>query len=162
MADRPRRETASTVAAVAATITAVVAVLIAFLDNHQMRQHNRLSVLPHVRVYLYRDGLTNGEVRLSNEGIGPAIVRGVTIRWTRPGGPDTVFHSWREAAESLRAGGVRLNGWSDLDSASAIGVQREMRLLGFETDSVGPGGDPFPAFVERLRVQVRYTSIYGG
>lgn len=162
MTDSSRAATASTVAAVAATVAALAAVVIAFWDNVQSRQHNRLSVLPYVDVTLDRRGYGDGTLLVENEGTGPAIIQGMTIRMKTPAGRDTTFATWAPAARLLQQGGVRLMGWADLDSTSAVGVQKQMTMLRFQApDSAVGGVDLFQRFVESFRVEVRYASVYG-
>jgi hypothetical protein len=161
MSNDRRSATASTIAAVSATVAAVAAVVIAMWDNVQSRQHNRLSVLPYVDIVLTRNDYADGELTIENQGTGPAIIQGMTIRVARPGGRDTAFSEWGPAAPLLRASGAQLNGWSDLDSTAAIGVQQQKPLLRFQVSDTTGGVDHFSRFIATFSVEVRYASVYG-
>lgn len=161
MNNEQRSATASTIAAAAATIAAVAAVVIAMWDNVQSRQHNRLSVLPYVDITLTRNDYADGVLTIENLGTGPAIIQGMTIRVAASGGRDTAFTEWGPAAPLLRASGASLNGWSDLDSTSAIGVQQQKPLLRFQVTDTTGGVDHFSRFVQTFSVEVRYASVYG-
>ena len=153
----------STIAAAAATFTAVVAVVIAVWDNVQTREHNRLSVLPYVvlqREQRDSGSVHRGQLTMSNEGVGPAILQVLEIRLPTESGRDTVFTTWGSAAPLIRRQGLQILGWMDIVRGSALGVQREGVLLRVEAqgDSANPR---VQAFLDRLRLRLRYTSIYG-
>ena len=154
---------ASTIAAAAATITAVVAVVIAVWDNVQTRQHNRLSVLPYVVLQReQRDsaGVNRGALTFSNEGVGPAILQGLEIRLPAESGRDTVVTTWGAAAPLIQRQGVQILGWMDVIAGSALGVQRNGMLLRVEAE--GDSANPrMQAFLDRIRLRLRYASIYG-
>jgi len=152
---------ASTIAAASATVAAVAAVFIAIWDNVQSRQHNRLSVLPYIDITLMRTNYADGAILIENLGTGPAIVQGMTIRVETPSGRDTAFSEWGPAAPLLRARGAQLNGWTDLDSTSAIGVQQQRHLLRFQVSDTTGEVDHFCCFVGTFSVEVRYASVYG-
>ncbi len=161
MTERSRADTANTITAVAATVAALAAVAIALWDNVQSRQHNRLSVLPFVDITLDRRGYSDGTLYIENEGTGPAIIQGMTVRVKRPGHGDSTFSEWAPAVAMLRGAGVRVMGWADLDSASALGVQKQMMLLRFEAQDTFPQVDEFQQFVGSFEIEVRYASVYG-
>lgn len=153
----------STIAASAATITALVAVAIAVWDNVQTREHNRLSVMPYVVLQRsQRDsaGVNRGELTMSNEGVGPAILKGLEIRVPTERGRDTVLTTWGSAAPLIRRQGLDVLGWADVVSESALGVQRGSVLLRLEAE--GDSANPrMQAFLDHLRLRLRYASIYG-
>jgi hypothetical protein len=141
----------------------VVAVVIAVWDNVQTREHNRLSVLPYVvlqREQRDSGGVNRGQLTMSNEGVGPAILQVLEIRLPTESGRDTVFTAWGSAAPLIRRQGLQILGWMDIVRGSALGVQREGVLLRVEAqgDSANPR---VQAFLDRLRLRLRYTSIYG-
>ena len=153
----------STITASAATLTALVAVVIAVWDNVQTRKHNRLSVLPYVVLQRQqRDsaGVNRGEVAMSNEGVGPAILHRLEIRLPTEGGRDTVVTTWGSAAPLIQRQGLQILGWMDIVRESALGVQRGNVLLRVQAE--GDSANPrMQAFLDRLRLRLRYASIYG-
>ncbi|HEU0014577.1 MAG TPA: hypothetical protein VFQ45_12880 [Longimicrobium sp.] len=153
----------STIAASAATFTAVVAVVIAVWDNVQTREHNRLSVLPYV--VIQRTQQQEGEggtatITMSNEGVGPAILQSVEIRVPTATGRDTVVSEWGAAAPYIQRMGLGIRGWMDVDSGIALGVQRSGVLLRAAAE-----GDSAMIRVQQLldglALRLRYASIYG-
>lgn len=160
---RGDRGWASTITASAATLTAVVAVVIALWDNVQTRRHNRLSVLPYVvlqRVQHGSPGVARGEVTISNEGVGPAILRSLEIRLPAGSGRDTVVTAWGPAAPLIRRQGLEIRGWMDVDSGIALGVQRTSTLLRVEAEG-DSGAIRVQALLDSVGVRLRYASIYG-
>jgi len=151
------------VAAAAATATAVIAVTIALWDNVQTRRHNRLSVLPYVviqRTQQDSSGVVRGEISMSNEGVGPAILRSLEIRLPAASGGDTSFTTWGDAAALVRESGVQIRGWMDVDSGSALGVQRDGMLLRVVADG-GDANRRIQALLDGLGLRLRYASVYG-
>lgn len=72
-----------------ALITAPIALGVGVWENAQMRAHNRLSVTPRLQLTAeFRnseaDAVDQGVIRLTNEGVGPAVVGRVEI------GPDVM------------------------------------------------------------------------
>lgn len=153
----------STITASAATLTALVAVAIAVWDNVQTRKHNRLSVLPYVviqRVQRDSAGINRGELTMSNEGVGPAILQELEIRLPLEGGRDTVLTAWGSAAPLIQRQGLQILGWQDIVGGSALGVQRGGVLLRLQAE--GDSANPrMQALLDRLRLRLRYASIYG-
>jgi len=158
-----RSNRAGTVAAAAATLTAIVAVVIAIWDNVQTRRHNRLSVLPYVvieRVQQDSFGVGRGLITASNEGVGPAILGSLEIRLSLPGGRDTTLNSWAEAAPLIQQEGVQVRGYAEIDSGQALGVQRSDVLLRVQSEPPNAVAR-IQALFDRLHVRLRYSSVYG-
>lgn len=162
-ADPTRLRWTSTITAAATTVTALVAVAVAIWDNVETRKHNRLSVLPYVVLNHVRsdsDDETRAEVVMSNEGVGPAVLRALENRFRGGSGRDTVVTFWGAVAPLITEVGVRITGWADVDSGSALGVQQTQRLLRIEAD--GPdSGERVQRVLDGLGLRLRYTSIYG-
>ncbi|HEX5726542.1 MAG TPA: hypothetical protein VFX98_13795 [Longimicrobiaceae bacterium] len=153
----------STVTAAAATFTAVVALAIALWDNVQTRKHNRLSVLPYVvlqRSHYDSSGLIRGELAMSNEGVGPAILQGLEIGLPTEAGRDTVFTTWGDASPLIRRYGAEIRGWAEVDSGVALGVQRNSMLLRLQAEG-DSGAIRINRLLDALRLRLRYASIYG-
>ena len=154
---------ASAIAAGAATFTAIVAVVIALWDNVQTRKHNRLTVQPYIviqRVQHDSSGIGRGEIMLSNEGVGPAILRGLEIRLQLEDGRDTVMTSWGTAAPLIQRRGLLIRGWMEIDSGSALGVQRNGLLLRVQSEG-DSASTRIQNLFDALQVRLRYGSVYG-
>jgi hypothetical protein len=161
--ERQRSSLAATITASAATVTAVVAVLIALWDNVQTRSHNRLSVMPYVvleRTQHDSAGVARGTIEMSNEGVGPAILQRMEIRLADPTGRDTALETWSGAVPILGRYGLRVRGWMEIDSGSALGVQRSAALLRVEAEG-DSGRARLQTFLDRARIRLHYNSIYG-
>jgi hypothetical protein len=160
---RPSSSLAATITASAATFTAIVAVLIALWDNVQTRHHNRLSVMPYLvldRTQHDSAGVMYGSLAVSNEGVGPAILQKLEIRVAGADGRDHAPRSWSEAAPTLQTFGVRIRGWAEVDSGSALGVQRGTVLLRVQA-SGDSGRAQIQSMLDHTRLRIRYASIYG-
>ena len=166
-----RRLRADTVTAVAATVTAVAALAVAVWDNVQSRSYNRLSVRPLLVLDAQRSTSSEtdeGELTLSNQGVGPALLRELTIRYEPIGGGATVeFDTWGGLAAELRELGFTVTGWTDVADDRAVGVDQGITLFRFQvdrdasdTDGAGASHDVQDVF-DAVSFDVEYESVYG-
>lgn len=173
---------AETVTAVAAIATAVVALAVGVWDNIQTRQHNRLSVIPHL-VFVAEFGAVDEEegvleggsregatLTLRNEGVGPAVVDSVSVHLLGPDSTRREYATLPEATGPLERTepGVQILGTTDIGSGSVIAPGREIPLLRFAVDEAavadtlaGDGTDLAFAVLDRLTMVVHYHSVYG-
>lgn len=166
-----KRLRADTVTAVAATVTAVAALAVAVWDNVQSRSYNRLSVRPLLVLDAQRntsDRTDEGELTLSNQGVGPALLRELTIRYEPiGGGPPVEFGTWGGLAAELRELGFTVTGWTDVAEDRAIGVDQEVVLFRFRIDRGSDGNDDrgggpdVQDVFEAVSFDVGYESVYG-
>jgi hypothetical protein len=170
-----RRPNASTVTAAAATITAVAALAVAVWDNVQSRAYNRLSVRPLLVLDYQRntaESVDRGELTISNQGVGPAIVRQVRIRYVPiSGGPDSTaspgdtlqFEVWAELAGRLRELGFLVTGWTDLATDRPIGTDHSIQLFRFQVDrdDIPESGADVQDVFDAVTLDVDYESVYG-
>lgn len=170
-----RRPNASTVTAAAATITAVAALAVAVWDNVQSRAYNRLSVRPLLVLDAQRntsDATDHGELTISNQGVGPAIVRRVRIRYVPIGNhgeaaaspADTLeFEAWAELADRLRSLGFVVTGWTDLATDRPIGTDHSIQLFRFQSDrnETSESGADVQDVFDAVTLDVDYESVYG-
>lgn len=159
----PRPAAGGNLAAIAATVTAVVAIVIALWDNVQTREHNRLSVLPYVDITRFQQdssGVARGDLVYSNEGVGPAMMRGAEIRLKLAEDRDTTVTRWSDLVPLMRERGVLVTGYVDVDSGAAVGVQRGGNLLSVRASGEG-GGQVVQDLFDDLAVRLRYASVYG-
>lgn len=145
-----------------AMITAVTAIAIGVWDSAQTRQHNRLSVAP----YLVVDFTTQVSpeqalfyITLSNEGVGPAVVKSVTINMPPSLGGGT-FKEWQPVQELLRTKGVDVPTYWNFEGGEALGVQRSRELFRAIVSS-GDQAEALLAELSQIKVSVRYASVYG-
>jgi hypothetical protein len=166
-----RRPDANTVTAIAATVTAVAAVAVAVWDNVQSRAYNRLSIRPLLVLDAQRsttDSTDTGEFTISNQGVGPAVVRDVRIRYAPiDGGADTLgFENWAELAARLRPLGYVVTGWTDLAADRPIGTDHSISLFRFQvarpadSEQEADMHDVQKVF-DAIVLDVAYESVYG-
>lgn len=150
-------------AAMAATVTALVAVVVAIWDNVETRKHNRLSVLPYIVLDHVRNDsgtVTRGTVQMSNAGVGPALLHGLEITFRTESGSDTVAAVWGAMAALVENQGVQIRGWADVDSGTALGVQQRQTLLRIQATGED-AGENVQRVLNGLRLRLRYASVYG-
>ncbi len=160
-----KKPSAGTVAATAATITAVAALFVAVWENVQSREYNQLSVRPYLMIEASRTttgDLDLGQLQLTNQGVGPAVIKSLQLRLADD--PNSgVYENWGDVASLLREQGVRVTGWTDLSPGRPIGVDRELLLLGFEQDVVDGTlqGPSVQDVIEQLHIDIEYEAVYG-
>ena len=150
-------------AAVAATFTALVAVVVAIWDNVETRKHNRLSVLPYIVLDHVRNDsglVTRGTVQMSNAGVGPALLHGLEITFRTEAGTDTIAAVWGAVAPLISIQGVQIRGWAEVDSGTALGVQQMQTLLRIQARGED-AGERVQRVLDGLRLRLRYASVYG-
>lgn len=143
-------------------ITAVAAIAIGVWDSTQTRKHNRLSVAPYLVVDYTISKTADGTtffVTLSNEGVGPAIMRSMEIRLPEAMG-GTTASEWGPVVERLRALGITVPSYWNYGSGEALGVQKSREVF----RAVLPASDKDDVLLQQLgdmQVNIRYRSIYG-
>jgi hypothetical protein len=143
-------------------ITAVAAIVLGVWDSAQNRRHNRMSVAPYLVCSLSigaTPAATTFTIALSNEGIGPAIIRSVEIEIPDALGGGT-YEEWGPAIEALRARGVEVPSYWNFESGEALGVQKSQELLRAIV-ARGPAADELLSHLAEVSVTVTYASVYG-
>lgn len=148
--------------ATVAMITAVAAIVLGVWDSMQNRRHNRLSVAPYLdcsyTMLATRDA-TAFAIIVSNEGIGPAIVRSVDITMPADLGGGS-FNEWGPPVAALRERGIEVLSYWDFEPGEALGVQTTQELLQARVADAD-GSDGLLGQLADIRVTVTYASIYG-
>jgi hypothetical protein len=157
--------TANAVAAVANVIIATVAVLIATLSimvswkalGHQVR-HNKLSArpIPFLSLANYQDRL---RVRIVNDGIGPLIIKRLTI--SDGDRSETDLISWMPALPAGRSWSTfmsRLENRSILPGTDLILLQLDGDVA---DETFAKFRDETRRVLQRLEGTIEYTDIYG-
>jgi hypothetical protein len=143
-----------------ATITAVAAIVLGIVDSMQTRAHNRLSVAPYLVCDYSVSGQSNQSiftVNLSNEGVGPGIIK--TVRVTLPpelGGK--TYPGWNAVVEILRSRGAVVPTYWNFEGGEALGVQRGRELVRVIMPS--DVAKQLLPILSQIDVEVVYSSIY--
>jgi hypothetical protein len=143
-----------------ATVTAVAAIVLGIIDSMQTRAHNRLSVSP----YLVCDYSVSAQtaqsvfrIQLSNEGVGPAIIKSVRITLPAALGGKS-YEGWNDIAELLRARGAEVPTYWNYEGGEALGVQSSRELIQIDVPSALVL-TLMPLLID-INVEVTYASIY--
>ena len=143
-----------------ATITAVAAITLGIIDSIQTRAHNRLSVVPYLVIdysIAAQGDRTLFVVRVSNEGVGPAIIKSMKVKLPPELGGGS-HDGWSQAVATLRQRGVEVQTYWEYEGGEAVGVQGEQELMrmALESDSAKARQ---PA-IEKIDIEIVYRSIY--
>jgi hypothetical protein len=148
---------------IAATVIALAALAVAVLEGLAARRHNRISVVPHLSVLQSVSGAPADLVglRLKNNGVGPAVLRSVTlaIDGQRIGQGDAL--TWLKVMHQL---GVAEN-WLEataLEPGEAIGAGDYQNLLFVQHQNrTEESIKRLTRALFRLSLEVSYESVYG-
>jgi len=94
------------VTALVALLTAFVALGVGVWEHVQMREHNRLSVMPRLSITaefqtIEADSVDQGVIGIRSEGVGPAVVDEVEVAIRNRTGAEHRFPSWGEVRAFL-------------------------------------------------------------
>lgn len=149
-----------------AIITATIALGVGVWENVQMREHNRLSVTPHLQLTaefrtVEADSVDQGIIRVTNEGVGPAVIDRVEVVVTGPDGEKRHFETWGEARTLLEElYGVALARRVEIGPDVMFGADRTHELAIFEKPTTAET-PLFPSLLEHVDLRIAYHSVYG-
>ncbi|MGK5522634.1 hypothetical protein ACSNN9_25200 [Micromonospora sp. URMC 107] len=148
---------ANTITAICATGIAVASLAVSVTETTASRRHNRQSVRPLLQFeYRRLDGGETG-VRLSNHGLGPAIVTGTTL--TLDG---AVLGPWEEPELSLLRRPLPIRPRVRALSEGKILPAGFSDFLLYLPDYRAEADAWFWDLIRRrMRIEVRYESLYG-
>ena len=149
--DRPWYREPETFIAVAALIVSVSAVVVGIYEAELQRAHDRAEVWPRIEVSTYT--MPKGAaLYLDNNGIGPAIIKSVSVRVD-----GRARTSWPDALEALLAHKVSMFESSSVVER-AIRAGERVTMVAISASDVPT---PFWPTVARVSVSVCYASVYG-
>lgn len=131
-----------------------------------MREHNRLSVTPHLQLTAeFRSPddsqMDQGIIRIANEGVGPAVIEGVDVIVTTEQGDERRFATWGEARPLLEElYGITLSRRVELGSDVMLGADRTEEIAILEKPRTAETS-LFPALLDQLDFRIAYRSVYG-
>ena len=155
------------VIAIMATVVSICALCVSLYQTQLSRQQQLAAVWPYLSIGGY--GTANGNkqswgVRVVNNGLGPAIIESVTVRYAGQVQPFQVF------TDSLYAKNVRLDALKSLNYAvdeikrgEVIAAGSTVEWISFELDFSKklPGNPSTLQFLPNLEMLIQYTSLYG-
>ncbi|WP_431033741.1 hypothetical protein ACQYWQ_09490 [Streptomyces sp. P6-2-1] len=150
---------AETVIAFAATVVAVGSLWVSWTQTAATREHNRLSVRPVLQFRRFRDsGQDHAGVRLSNAGLGPAVI---TRREVRIDGEDFGGWSPRAGARVSEPAGRKPLLYSLHPGTVLLAGERVFptRLVPFDREA---DAEYWRVVDQRLEMIVHYEAVYGG
>ena len=149
--DRPWYREPETFIAVAALVVSVSAVVVGLYEASLQRRHDRAEVWPHLEISTFTT-LQGVALRLDNTGIGPALVKSITV--TVDGKSQ---HSWDEPLTTLY--GHEPPPHSDLTvTEHALRAGDQLTVVGIGTKDLPPN---FWKWIGRVSVSICYTSVFG-
>lgn len=146
----------------AAAVTAIAALAVSIWQGVETRRHNRLSVVPHLTYYVtFATMDQNVGIKLSNNGIGPAVVTTFAIYVDGEQMNDIGAGGWHSAIEKLGLD----ESWVTfhwLDPNGAIRVGETVWLLAISPEDQNEDRvHMLENAIPRLRIHIDYKSIYG-
>lgn len=146
-------------------IAMAIALLAIYLTMKQIemsREHNRLSVRPHLTFESCTnnvEGLIMG-VMLKNNGIGPAIIKNYKLIWMNKTNVEGHVNINMFIKEQLK--NVDDAVWGVLAPETPIAVNQEIWLFKIELDKKNKTNTAhFSKFLKSLNIVIDYESIYG-
>ena len=150
------------VVSVSSVVIALAALFVAVWQGITTRQHNRRSVTPHlVVVRTIKPRVPQIDIRLKNNGVGPAMLREVDVTLDGEAISDENCEGW---PQHLRTLSIPYK-YCEVDlpaEGSFIPAGYDKSLLMVETKD--DDFDPFEMasqLTARLRIRLQYESIYG-
>jgi hypothetical protein len=153
----------NTLVAGSAVVIALAALIVAIWQGILTRQHNRLSVVPHIRVDAYHSPTPDHDTsyKLVNSGSGPAIIISVQAILDGKLLPEQGTAMYKRICEMLDLVHEEATTWFPYTGdAIAPGEKFELLSLCFGSDFRTKKDSVLKA-ASRLGFQVRYKSIYG-
>ena len=145
-----------------ALFIAFVALAVAIWQGIETRKHNRLSVKPHLYFSTYSVSGESAGLRVTNGGLGPAIIKrfslGVDNEWIG----DTTQGGWKEASRLL--GAEKIASVLDMSFYSPdqiVESGESQYILETPKDKRTTDTDQYlNEYVKRLSVKIAYESAY--
>lgn len=145
---------------IVAALIAFFALGVALWEGIANRNHNRLSVRPHLTFFqslVGTDGLVG--LRLRNHGFGPAIISHMTISIDGGSEVEASAQVWIQAAQTLKVGPWLVMTCFDLEEAIGTGEFYNILFIQ-EAERTQERILQLAAVLKRIEVTVEYKSIY--
>lgn len=161
--DNQRRPRTEIIIATAATIVSICAMVTTVYQTYILRQQQHAAVWPRLQLmhsYWIRPDSSNYRLMLQNNGIGPAIIRNVSINYRDSACRDFAELSIAVAIDHRLPDSLAYRDYSDLLADMVIPQQETLELLYLNE------ADYISSLVEEVKggaiyVAVQYESLYG-
>lgn len=147
-------------AAIAATVIALIALGVSLWQGHLSKQHNRLSVTPHLRIDWHIEDGAPLRICLRNAGIGPATIRQVAIRANGTTYTNAEPLCVENALAALGIDALNQRVYTP-DPGEFMAVNEEYRLIEFVHPHRDTALTNRAIAALRRAITVRYESVYG-
>lgn len=144
---KKRKVKSETVQSLIAVVIALIAVFISIWQGYEQRRHNRLSVKP----ILTFDAISHNNyksIRLSNDGLGPAIVKRFIISEKGTQFDASEGNPWTEIKQLPN---IQYSEMYYFDDGATIKPNEHFNLLTWEADSIR---------ILDIELLIEYESIY--
>ncbi len=158
---QPQCLSASDTIAICAVIVALLALFATFRQTSLAREHNRISVTPHLDFLTTRVKGGPTGIELINNGLGPAIVGKVTVSFD-----DSPFEVGRDGLPPICLQQLEAlpfaHRWLSLTPGTPIGIGKSMNMLTLFPDPNNKQQcEQAVTMVNRFNYSVKYRSMYG-
>jgi hypothetical protein len=149
---------ANTITAICATVIAVASLVVSVTEARATREHNRQSIRPLLSFECRRQENDEAGIRLYNSGLGPAIITSSTV--TLDG---NVLGPWEvETVNPLLAPFKVRPRWIAIRVGKSFPAGVSQMVLAIDEYREPRDGDFWELISSRLRIEIRYESLYGG
>jgi len=147
-----------------AAVLAVSAIFLAAWEGYENRNHNRLSVLPHIGTLNSFNGREQSyELNLSSTGLGPAVITGFyTFVDGKLAYPVENSSPWNDAKSFLRSNGLKVTADASVGAGQFIPPGDSKNLLKVSRVDESVKLEDWRESISKLGVLVCYCSVYGG
>ena len=132
-----------------AILVAILALAISIWQGFEERKHNRLSVKPLLNFETVSHNQTKS-IRLSNDGLGPAIIKGFYVYLDGEQLDANIQNPWTKVLEHRNLSGQVSQMWY-LSASSIFKPEKAYNLLSWPVDSLAQLD---------IRITIDYASIY--
>ncbi len=146
---------------IAASVMAIAALFTAVVHARSLRQHHRLTVVPHL--YLHRElsmDRPNILITLSNTGLGPAVLDSYSVYVDKDVTPIRAATDWYPVMASLGIQFENVNA-AVLEEGDMIGAGQQLPLLTVDLSAGENNFHELQKLVGRIRIKMKYASVYG-
>lgn len=144
----------------ASGLIALAALFVAVWQGYLSRQHNRLSLRPHL-TFLHKLSDDNPRffLELQNNGVGPAEIKDFRIYLDNKHDDHFEAPSWLTHLDSIGLKGKACG--ASYDPGEFLAAGKSLQILRYESRDDSTSTIQIRKALQRLRIEVTYRSVYG-